>query len=140
MYPDCGHLLKAQGTLRTTVGWVPRPADPISFSGRDSRLRQRQLGGMGVWSCPIEQTPIVGTFRPRHAPSSNRGPTPAATPGPMSEDLSQKDLIALVRRQLNRWLLTPGKLSKANKTDLKSKLLDPKYGFTTDKPAISGPI
>ncbi|KAJ7036208.1 hypothetical protein C8F04DRAFT_1181736 [Mycena alexandri] len=80
MYPDCGHLLKAQGTLRTTVGWVPRPADPISFSGRDSRLRQRQLGGMGVWSCPIEQTPIVGTFRPRHAPSSNRGPTPAATP------------------------------------------------------------
>ncbi|KAJ7748051.1 hypothetical protein B0H16DRAFT_1461738 [Mycena metata] len=54
------------------------------------------------------------------------------------EGLGQKELIALVRRQINEWLLTPGKLSKANKTDLKSKLLDPKYGFTTDKPAIPG--
>ncbi|KAJ7742818.1 hypothetical protein B0H16DRAFT_1860578 [Mycena metata] len=54
------------------------------------------------------------------------------------EGLGQKELVALVRRQINKWPLTPGKLSKANKADLKSKLLDPKYGFTTDKPAIPG--
>ncbi|KAJ7751347.1 hypothetical protein B0H16DRAFT_1887515 [Mycena metata] len=54
------------------------------------------------------------------------------------EGLSQKELIALVRRQINKWRLTPGKLSNANKTELKSKLLDPKYGFTTDKPPIPG--
>ncbi|KAJ7158059.1 hypothetical protein C8R46DRAFT_1291437 [Mycena filopes] len=51
-------------------------------------------------------------------------------------NLSQKELVLLIQRQIVKWPLTPGKISKTKKDALKTYLLDTKYGFTTDKPAI----
>ncbi|KAJ7180505.1 ArgJ family-domain-containing protein [Mycena filopes] len=53
--------------------------------------------------------------------------------------LSQKELVVRVQRQIQKWPHTPGSVSKTRKDILKSHLLDPKNGFTTDQPRRSEP-
>ncbi|KAJ7886074.1 hypothetical protein B0H13DRAFT_1889352 [Mycena leptocephala] len=52
--------------------------------------------------------------------------------------LTHNELTSLVERQKDKWPLTPGKIRKSNKNELKQKLLDPKLGFTTNQPIIAG--
>lgn len=50
------------------------------------------------------------------------------------QGLKRLGLVSLIERQLDKWPLPKGKLSKVNKPDLKAKLLDPALGFTTNEP------
>ncbi|KAF8075203.1 hypothetical protein FPV67DRAFT_1446145 [Lyophyllum atratum] len=50
-------------------------------------------------------------------------------------ELKRKGLLALVQRQRDKWPKELRLNSKTTKTELRDALLDPRYGFTTDKPA-----
>ncbi|KAJ7737622.1 hypothetical protein DFH07DRAFT_985497, partial [Mycena maculata] len=52
--------------------------------------------------------------------------------------LKRAELVALINRQLNKWPLPRGKLSKVNMPELRAKLLDPALGFTTTNTPLPG--
>ncbi|KAJ7760278.1 hypothetical protein DFH07DRAFT_771907 [Mycena maculata] len=52
--------------------------------------------------------------------------------------LKRAALVALINRQLNKWPLPRGKLSKVNMPELRAKLLDPALGFTTTNTPLPG--
>ncbi|KAJ7763105.1 hypothetical protein DFH07DRAFT_770837 [Mycena maculata] len=52
--------------------------------------------------------------------------------------LKRAELVALINRQLNRWPLPRGKLSKVNMPELRAKLLDPALGFTNTNTPLPG--